>query len=355
MVKELPLLRHAVTVNQLDGCSSLSSSLDCKLLSLVSSYIMYVVLAALVIVAVAEDIDKYCKLCDPGGGTGDLAEHTMCLFEGIGSACTDVLDGGVTEDEKELILDVHNRLRAWVASGNETRGLIEDVPQPPAANMMALNWDEELAMIAQTWADQCTFSHDCRHVVDFKVGQNIAQYWNNLEPIVEWEKVIEGWYNEVGNWSADDTPKFIVTGNEMMTGHYTQLVWAETRFVGCGRRGFRNGPFFVEHYVCNYGPTGNYWDQPLYIIGDPCYLCPEDSECDNVLCVAGAGDTKDIYAYRYENDFEESSTINDLDSENATNLPEDNEVPPESSDKHDTDKTLWEKWIIYMTLHSKKH
>jgi hypothetical protein len=44
------------------------------------------------------------------------------------------------------------------------------------------------------------------------------------------------------------------TGQEIMTAQYTQVVWAQTRFVGCGRRKFQNDPFCVEHYVCNYGP-----------------------------------------------------------------------------------------------------
>jgi len=25
-------------------------------------------------------------------------------------------------------------------------------------------WDEELSMVAQLWADQCIFRHDCRNV-----------------------------------------------------------------------------------------------------------------------------------------------------------------------------------------------
>ena len=45
------------------------------------------------------------------------------------------------------------RLRLRVAEGSTS--------QPPASNMMELEWDEELAMVAQRLADQCVFSHDC--------------------------------------------------------------------------------------------------------------------------------------------------------------------------------------------------
>jgi hypothetical protein len=61
-----------------------------------------------------------------------------CVLQGIGPACTDSLDGGVTLDERQLILEEHNSLRSRVASGSETRGLPPGAPQPPAANMMAL-------------------------------------------------------------------------------------------------------------------------------------------------------------------------------------------------------------------------
>jgi hypothetical protein len=44
----------------------------------------------------------------------------------------------VKSEERQLILQEHNRLRSWVASGNEARGLGDGAPQPPAANMMSL-------------------------------------------------------------------------------------------------------------------------------------------------------------------------------------------------------------------------
>ena len=37
--------------------------------------------------------------------------------------------------------------------------------QPPAADMMELQWDDELARVAQARADSCEFGHECRQVV----------------------------------------------------------------------------------------------------------------------------------------------------------------------------------------------
>ena len=45
-------------------------------------------------------------------------------------------------------MDEHNRLRGIVARGEETRGL-NGVPQPGATDMFKLEWDDELAELAQ--------------------------------------------------------------------------------------------------------------------------------------------------------------------------------------------------------------
>lgn len=58
-------------------------------------------------------------------------------------------------------MDAHNTLRNIVASGLEKRG--SPGPQPKAANMRVLEWNNELSLIAERWAAQCTYSHDmCR-------------------------------------------------------------------------------------------------------------------------------------------------------------------------------------------------
>jgi len=38
------------------------------------------------------------------------------------------------------------------------------------------------------------------------------------------------------------------------TGHFTQMVWAKTRFIGCGFVSYMSGKYFKQYTVCNYGP-----------------------------------------------------------------------------------------------------
>ena len=47
----------------------------------------------------------------------------------------------------------HNRLRQLVATGQYPG-------QPAAENMRELTWDNELAALAQKWANNCQFRHD---------------------------------------------------------------------------------------------------------------------------------------------------------------------------------------------------
>jgi Cysteine-rich secretory protein family len=58
------------------------------------------------------------------------------------------------------------------------------------------------------------------------------------------------------------------------TGHYTQVVWAESYTVGCGRVSFKES-MDTNLYVCNYGPGGNIAPGSLYLTGEPASKCPE--------------------------------------------------------------------------------
>lgn len=67
-----------------------------------------------------------------------------------------------------------------------------------------------------------------------------------------------------------------------MTGHYTQLVWADTHKVGCGFADYKSSSFngWMRLAVCNYGPTGNVFDQTTYMAGSPASKCPKGTRKD---------------------------------------------------------------------------
>ena len=49
----------------------------------------------------------------------------------------------MSPSDQQSIVAAHNELRSKVAQGQETRG--RPGPQPPAADMMEMSWDNELA------------------------------------------------------------------------------------------------------------------------------------------------------------------------------------------------------------------
>ena len=59
--------------------------------------------------------------------------------------------------------------------------------------------------------------------------------------------VTKNWYGEIKNYDYDDDWK-------KGTGHFTQMIWKETKEVGFGKSKNKKGKTFV---VANYYPAGN--------------------------------------------------------------------------------------------------
>ena len=129
--------------------------------------------------------------------------QTYLILQGFGSNCPAPISRGVTAAEKAQIVSLHNKKRSQVANGQEARG--SSGPQPPAADMLEMRWDNELAAIAQTWADQCQFGHDTtRDVSRFKVGQNVYIHASTNGGSTPWRRGINSWYDEVKIYSNRD-------------------------------------------------------------------------------------------------------------------------------------------------------
>ncbi|XP_042873379.1 peptidase inhibitor 15-like [Penaeus japonicus] len=197
---------------------------------------------------------------------------------------------GVNSEERELILREHNEYRAKVAKGDETRG--SPGPQPSAANMMELVWNQELADVAQAWCNTCPSNHDCnecRRVFSIEgfVGQNL--YWNfGFQATQVWSQGLQAFYDEVRFVPNTLVDSFFLVPTGGQIGHYTQMVWATTREIGCGAT--YHGPCAVQYpecktYCCNYGPAGNILGTPIYEKGPAASKCPNgESKKYDGLC-----------------------------------------------------------------------
>ncbi|CAL7938009.1 unnamed protein product [Xylocopa violacea] len=179
-------------------------------------------------------------------------QHTLCKYPSSSPApaCGKVISVGFTNAEKNEMVQKHNSLRAYVAAGKETRG--NPGPQPPAKNMKTMVWDDDLANVAQRWANQCQFGHDaCRDDSRYYVGQNVAMTSTTGTVATKPSDIALMWYNEVKQMDRNQVRKLT---NINGVGHYTQLVWADSDRLGCGKVVYEKNNWKTYYVVCNYGP-----------------------------------------------------------------------------------------------------
>lgn len=178
-------------------------------------------------------------------------KHTACLKKS-----PDLMKSlSVSEADKNLIVNMHNAFRSNV--------------KPPACNMFKMYWDNELAYVAQKWADNCQYEHDedsKRSIpLKYSVGQNIAAGFSN------WKTAVYAWHSEGQHY------KYGVKEMEN-AGHYTQVVWSTSLLIGCGAS---RCAVLGTLYVCNYAPAGNTYGQ------DPYRYCQKPrplKDCGNKPC-----------------------------------------------------------------------
>jgi len=210
----------------------------------------------------------------------------MCKYPGPSTFCAaETTKKDFTAAGKKLIVDKHNELRRKVARGEEK----DAMAQPKASNMREMVWNDELAAIAQRWADQCTFGHDeNRKKLDGTyVGQNVYMSYSftdlDLDTIMgQMDEAVTAWYSEVyeNNFDPADIKPFKF---DYLTGHYTQVVWAESEELGCGQVMYKDG-MYENIVVCNYAKGGNMMRGTMYEVGEPCSKCPSGYSCKDDLC-----------------------------------------------------------------------
>lgn len=148
----------------------------------------------------------------------------------------------LTPEDQKAIVDAHNAYRS-----------------DPAINAPSLQWSNDLATGAQSWAENlATNVHALQHSTSaergYHIGENIAAAGGKTPA-----KMVDQWGAEQGNFipgifsTSTTTCPVSKTGNWQQVGHYTQVIWNDTTSVGCGfaSDGSR------DYLVCRYDPAGN--------------------------------------------------------------------------------------------------
>ncbi|KAJ2952245.1 hypothetical protein O0L34_g4522 [Tuta absoluta] len=221
------------------------------------------VIAVFFIVVFANSSD-YCKICP---------NHTLCVYPspGPGPTCSGYDTSALlTRDDIISIINRVNQRRNFVALGLSKL-------LPTAANMRKMSWSEDLAWSAQRWADQCDTAVQpdrndfCRNLEDTLVGQNIATIFGPA-PGLGVKSYIDIWFMQTLDYTG--SVSFYNESQDVNTKYFTQLIWAESDSIGCGRARFYIEYTVVERLVCNFAPSGNIHGRPVYSIGIPATQCP---------------------------------------------------------------------------------
>jgi len=140
--------------------------------------------------------------------------------------------------EAEEALQYHNKVRA-------------DVGVPP------LVWSKDLAAYAQVWADylaknECQFRHRTSNDTAFvHYGENL---YASFTVGVKRKTAIDASISWAGE-KKDYTYAPVANHEKKDVGHYTQMVWKNTKELGMGIGICPEG--YVTVIVANYNPSGN--------------------------------------------------------------------------------------------------
>jgi len=155
-----------------------------------------------------------------------LITISLVLIFGI----TSFSQSNSSNDISQQILDRHNYYRQQQGISN-------------------LVWSDQLAIDAQIWADSLAILNQMIHS-DMEWGENIYYTTNLSSP----NNPVDWWANEQQFYNGEA----ITAQNAHLFGHYTQIIWANTTYIGCAVAVSATGNYY---WVCEYNPSGNYINQ----------------------------------------------------------------------------------------------
>jgi len=190
----------------------------------------------------SEYVDKFYKRSDntpehqttPPQQSNQNQEFTQTLSSTSSAPSSSTSYTRFSLGEINQLIDLHNEVRADVGVGT-------------------VAWSNTVASTAQSWANQlgqrgCDMQHSQSHY-----GENLFMSWGGnygaADAVRSWESEKQYYHGQTIDHS-----------NYRIFGHYTQIVWRNTQYIGCGKA--TCGQKIV--IVCNYNPAGNYIGQRPY-------------------------------------------------------------------------------------------
>ncbi|WP_375392973.1 CAP domain-containing protein [uncultured Sphingomonas sp.] len=135
-----------------------------------------------------------------------------------------------------------------------TRILADHNRERVALGVGPLAWDAGLARSAQGWADHLAATGAFAHAPDGAGDPQGENLWAGTRGRYTVDEMVDGWAREKRWFRPGVFPDTSITGREADVGHYTQMIWRQTRAVGCAvAAGARE-----DVLVCRYSAAGNW-------------------------------------------------------------------------------------------------
>ncbi|EDS25644.1 salivary protein [Culex quinquefasciatus] len=243
-----------------------------------TTFLVIILFKILVTITLAQQTPDYCVkgLCPK-----DTYHHVGCnTTRAFNSTCVKPKMVPMSTKRKNLLMMMHNRLRNHLASGKLDR-------YQKASNMSLMDWDDELAYLAELNVKQCVMEHDeCRSTVKFFwAGQNLANRFQypKLETYnLILKAFVKAWFKEHVDASMEYIRSYKEPPKEIMIGHFTALVRDVSTHMGCAIAVQTKTMYSKQHsryltgpqifLACNYANT-NLFGQAIYREGQPCSQC----------------------------------------------------------------------------------
>lgn len=167
--------------------------------------------------------------------SGAAAKRCLSLFVCLLAVASGAMAADKPDINKKSGQALSSMAREMLAVHNQIRASV---------NLPPLQWSSRLAATAQKWANTLAATNKSAHNPRTPYGENIFITGGRVSP----SYVVKEWAAEAKDYS------YRTNSCRSDCGHYTQIVWKQTRSLGCGvARSKRR-----EVWVCSYDPPGNY-------------------------------------------------------------------------------------------------
>ncbi|KIH67775.1 SCP-like protein [Ancylostoma duodenale] len=160
---------------------------------------------------------------------------------------------------------------------------VTESPSQSLSSQASKNFDKgvydcDVEENAMRHAVTCRYGHSPGHTRE-DLGENL--YYSTalrMDKLAAAEEATKLWFNELAKFGVGQEN---VLTNELgyQILHYTQMVWQDTYRLGC----FVEWCNSMTYVVCQYGPRGNWNDDPIYEKGNSC-TTDDDCNCTNCKC-----------------------------------------------------------------------